>query len=390
MEPCDKSDGLTRRQAIRSSLAGLAAGGAMTVPLVGARAQPFGAEQRAVAERILRREVDSGNVPGIAWSIGTAKEILAEGAVGLKIVSPATPMGAATRCALASVSKQFTATCVFMLRDLALLSLDAPLAEYVPSYKDASKMTLRQILGMSSGISTDTEACEAAVAGRIDDGALIENLNRVELEFPPGAHFAYSNCAFDIAGAVVAKLSGMPFARFAEERIFKPLGMTSTYQLGARGDADFAEGYAPDGKGWKPATLTTADKTFASGNLVSNTADMQRWNRAILNATLLPRKSQDEMFVVVPLSSGVRTNYASGWFVDLNGIVWHGGTLEGYGNSNMLVPATGHAIVMLGNTAPGMRWKPWEVAREIYNEAKLGPALPQFMPIIGTTLPKKG
>ena len=388
---------LSRRQAINGLLASLAGGAAMTIPpLASVSAQsppppaiPFGTEQRGMAERILRREVDSGNVPGIAWSIGNAKETLAEGAVGLRIVSPATPVDAATRCALASVSKQFTAACVFMLRDQGKLSLDAPLADYVQAYRYASKVTLRQILTMSSGISSDTDACEATVGNRTDDTALIENLNRLEPEFPPGAHYAYSNCAYDVAGAVVAKLSGMPFARFVEERIFKPLEMTSSYQLGTRTDPDFAEGYAPDGNEWKPAPLSVADKTFASGNLASNPSDMQRWNRALLNATLLPRKSLEEIFTVAPLSSGAKAIYASGWFVEPGGPIWHGGALAGYGTVNMLVPATGHAIVLLGNTQPGGRWKPWEVAREIYNTAKLGPTLPAFLPIIHTTVPQK-
>src|SRR5215469_3887198 len=167
---------LTRRQVIKSGLAGAA----MTMPpLARISAQtsspPFSAEQRAAAERILQREVDSGNVPGIGWSIGTAKETLAEGAVGLRVVSPATPVDAATRFALASVSKQFTATSVFMLRDEGKLSLDAPLADYLPSYRHASKMTLRQVLTMSSGISSDTEACEAPLGSRFDETALIEN-----------------------------------------------------------------------------------------------------------------------------------------------------------------------------------------------------------------------
>jgi D-alanyl-D-alanine carboxypeptidase len=290
---------LTRRQAIKRTLASLTGGVAMTIPAMAnlsaqssaSPAIPLGPEQRARAEHILWREVDSGNVPGIAWSIGNSAETLVEGAIGLRVVSPAAPMDAATRCALASVSKQFTAACIYMLRDEGKLSLDAPLAEYVPTYRYASKMTLRQVLTMSSGISSDTEACEAPVGNRVDDTALIENLNRMELEFPPGAHFAYSNCAYDVAGAVVAKLSGMPFGRFVEERILKPLGMASSYPLGTRADSDFAEGYAPDGKGWKPAPANAADKTFASGNLASNASDMQRWDRALLNATLLPRKT---------------------------------------------------------------------------------------------------
>jgi CubicO group peptidase (beta-lactamase class C family) len=248
-------------------------------------------------------------------------------------------------------------------------------------------MTLRQVLTMSSGISPDTEACEAPLGSRFDDTALIENLNRLELQFPPGTHFNYSNCAYDLAGAVVAKLSGMAFVRFVEERIFKSLGMTSSYQLGTRTDHDFAQGYAPDGKGWRPAPVAEADKTFASGNLASNPSDMQRWDRAMLNATLLPKKSLEEMFTVPTLSSGAKTIYASGWVIEPGGPIWHAGALEGYGNANVLVPATGHSIVLLGNTAPGDRWKPWEVAREIYNTAKLGPALPAFLPIVLTTVP---
>jgi D-alanyl-D-alanine carboxypeptidase len=387
---------LTRRQAIKSSLAGLAGGAVLTIPprarvFAQSSATPFSAEQRAVAERILKREVDSGIVPGIGWSIGNAKEILAEGGVGLKVVSPAAPVSAATRFALASVSKQFTAACVYLLRDQGKLSLDAPLSDYLPDYRYASKVTLRQILQMRSGISSDMETCEAPIGNRLDDTVVVDHLNRMEPDFPPGAHFAYCNCGYDLAGALVARLSGMPFSRFIEEHIFKPLGMSSSYQLGTRNDPDFAEGYKKDGNGWKPEPATAADKVFASGNLASNVSDLQRWDRALLNASLLPRKSLDEIFTVPTLSSGAKTIYASGWFVEPGGVIWHGGDLLGYGTANVLIPASGHALVLLGNTsgAPSARWKPWEVAREIYNAAGLGPALPPFLPIVGTTVPKK-
>ncbi len=116
---------LTRRDVIRSSLAGLAgATAAAMLPLKSVLAQsspspaaPFTADQRAVAERILQREVDNGTVPGIGWSIGDERVTLAEGGVGLRVVSPAMPVGVATRFAIASVSKQFTAACIFLLRD---------------------------------------------------------------------------------------------------------------------------------------------------------------------------------------------------------------------------------------------------------------------------------
>ena len=380
---------LTRRQAIVGSLAGLAGGASLTTPaLVSAKS----ADLQAVAERIMKREIDEGNVPGSGWSIGNTRETLAEGAVGLRVVDPAVPVDVATRFALASVSKQVTAACLYLLHEQEALSLDAPLSKYLPEYRLAGEVTLRQVLRMSSGIPSDMEVCEAAIGDRMDEMTLIEKLNALERESRPGEHFSYNNCAYDLAGAVVVRVSGMSFARFVEERICKPLGMTSTYQLGMAADPDFAEGYGhgPDGKGWKREPLSRADKTFASGNLASNPSDMQRWNRAMLNATLLSKKSMAEMFTVAPLSSGAATIYASGWFIEPGGMIWHGGTLDGYGNANVLVPATGHALVLLGNTAPRTRWKPWEVARDIYNEAKLGPPLREFAPIIATTLPKKG
>ena len=352
-----------------------------------ARAKPFDAGQRAVVERILQREVDNGIVPGIAWSIGDHSETLAEGAVGRRAVAPDSPMRPSTHCPMASVSKQFTAACVLLLRDDGKLSLDAPLSAYLPDYKDASRTTLRQTLTMTSGIPVDA-SCEAPVQDRVDDKTLVANLNDMKLDFEPGAHYAYSNCGYDLAGVVVARVSGMPFDRFIEERIFRPLGMSSSYMLGNRHETDFAEGYAAQGGGWKPAPLTPGDRLYASGNLASTAGDMQRWNRAILNAALLPRATLKEMFTVPALGSAARSIYAAGLFIEPNGAIWHAGGLAGYGNVNMLVPASGHAITLLGNTVPHGRWKPWDVAREIYNALALGPAMAAFEPMRATTLPK--
>jgi CubicO group peptidase (beta-lactamase class C family) len=130
----------------------------------------------------------------------------------------------------------------------------------------------------------------------------------------------------------------------------------------------------------KPAPPTLADRTFASGNLVSTASDMQRWNRALLNAELLSTETSKDMYRI-PDS---QMHYASGSFVEPAGPIWHGGALDGYGTVNLLVPTTGHAIVILGNSQPG-RWKPEEIARQIYNEASLGPPLSPFRSRARTT-----
>ncbi|HEX2710718.1 MAG TPA: serine hydrolase domain-containing protein [Candidatus Acidoferrales bacterium] len=339
--------------------------------------------QIEAVEAILRKLVDSNAVPGISYSIGNASETLAEGAFGLRVVDPRTPMESETRCALASVSKQFVAAGAYLLQQKGVLNLDAPLSNYLPDYVHAHEMTLSQVLTMRSGISMDDEACEKAIDAKIDDSTLIANLNKLKLDFPPGAHFAYSNCAYNVAGVVIARVSMMSYAQFIDENFFRPLAMASSYPLGGRDESNFAQGYSKEARGWKLEPATPADKAFASGNLVSTPGDMQRWNRSLLKATILSRNTLKKIFTV----PSAHTHYASGWFVEPSGAIWHAGTLAGYGTNNMLVPATGYAITLLSNTPQNEHWKPADTSVEIYNAAALGPKLPPLLKRVRTSAP---
>lgn len=347
----------------------------------------LGQRQVEAVERVLRRLVDGNVVPGIIYSIGNLSETLAEGAFGLRVVEPPARMEIVTRCALASVSKQFAAAAVFVLQQQGALSLDEPLSKYLPDYRYAREMTLQQVLTMRSGVPANDEACEAPINGEIDSSTLLANLDRHKLDFSPGRYFAYSNCGYDVVGAVVARASNMSYSQFIDEHFFKPLGMASSYALGRRDDSNFAQGFAPKGQGWKVESATAADSAFASGNLVSTVGDMQRWNRSLLDATVLTRQSLRRMFTVPTVGGTAHTHYAYGWFVEPSGVIWHGGTLTGYGTVNMLIPASGHAITLLSNTAPSERWKPGDVARDVYNAASLGPTLPPLVPRVRTTAP---
>jgi D-alanyl-D-alanine carboxypeptidase len=344
-------------------------------------------QQRAAVGRLLRGLVDSEIVPGISFSISNASTTLTQGACGLRALSPAEPMQAATRCALASVSKQFAAAAIFLLQQRGLVSLDALLSNYLPDYVYARDMTLAQLLTMRAGVAPDDEVCEAPINRRIDDTTLVANLNRRKLDFAPGSHFAYTNCGYNVVGVVVERVSGKRYGQFVRENFFEPLGMRSSYVLGARNDSNFAQGYARASGRWEAEPATRADKAFASGNLVSTVGDMQRWDQSLFNATILSRASLRKMFEVPTLSGRAHTHYASGWFVEPSGAVWHAGTLAGYGTVNFLVPATGHAIVLLSNARPSDKWKPADVAREVYNSAEVGPRLPPLLPRTRSTAP---
>jgi D-alanyl-D-alanine carboxypeptidase len=343
--------------------------------------------QIEAVERILRHLVETGAVPSISYSIGNKSETLAQGAFGLRALEPRTPMETTTHCPLASVSKQFVSAGAYLLQQKHTLSLDEPLSKYVPEYVHANKMTLWQVLTMRSGIPADDEKCEAPINGKLDEETLLANLNKAELDFKPGRHYAYSNCAYNLAGVVLARVSKMSYERLVHDSFFRPLGMTSSYVLGSREEPNFPQGYGKEAHGWKAEPATSADKIFASGNLVSTPGDMQLWNRSLLNATLLGPEALKKMFTVPPAEGSAHMHYASGWFVEPSGVIWHGGTLAGYGTSNMLVPATGYAITLLANTPQNDNWKPGDVALEMYNAASLGPTLPPLLKRVRTTAP---
>jgi CubicO group peptidase (beta-lactamase class C family) len=254
--------------------------------------------QIEAAELILRRLVSNNAVPGISSSIGNARGILAAGAFGVRVISPPAPMNSQTRSALASVSKQFVSASAFLLQQQGALSLSAPLSDYVPEYVHASQMTLSQVLTMRSGIPATDEGCEAPIDGAIDEATLIANLNKHPFDFPPGRYFAYSNCAYNVAGVAIARVSGMSYGSVIQQHFFGPLDMTSSYQLGSRTDANFAQGYAPEGTAWNTASFTVADAVFASGNLVSTPTDLQSWNRSLLNAMLLSPATLRQIFTL--------------------------------------------------------------------------------------------
>ncbi len=345
--------------------------------------------QIEAADHIVRRLVATNAVPGVSYSIGNSRRILTTGAFGLRVISPHAPMTVQTRSALGSLSKQFVSAAVFLLQQRGLLSVSAPLSDYVPEYIYAREMTLYQALTMRSGIPAQTEDCEAPIEANIDDSTLITNLNQHALDFPPGRYFAYSNCAYDVAGLAIKRVSGMNFGQFVAKNFFGPLGMRSSGQLGSIKDDDFAQGYAPNGSRWETESFSRADAAFASGNLVSTSVDVQAWNRSLLNATLLSRDTLRQMFALPDAPDTKTSHYAGGWVIEPSGIIWHGGVLSGYGAVNMLFPMTGHAITILTNAAPE-RWDSGGTALAIYNAARLGPRLPLLLPAVHSTVPKSG
>ncbi|MFP5287644.1 MAG: serine hydrolase domain-containing protein, partial [Thermoanaerobaculia bacterium] len=141
---------------------------------------------------------------------------------------------------------------------------------------------------------------------------------RLQLEFPPGETWSYSNSAYLLLGNIVEKTSGKTYWEFLDERIFKPLGMKATRSSEPRAVVPRrAAGYEWRGDRFENRPPLT-DNAYAAGSIVSTVQDMAKWDPG----KVLAKQSLDTMWTPNKARGGAIApfNYGFGWFVD----IWHG------------------------------------------------------------------
>src|SRR5262249_23265348 len=170
---------------------------------------------------------------------------------GLASIELGVPIGPRTRFRIASVSKQFTVTAALMLAAEGKLELSDPPHKHLRELK-ALPVTIAQMMRNSSGLPDFLELLRLGGHG-LDKPAraadfLAAAARNGHLNFTPGGGFLYSNTNFLLLGLIIERLAKQKLGDFLSERIFKPLGMTST-MLAAEIDAvipNLATGYLGD------------------------------------------------------------------------------------------------------------------------------------------------
>ena len=136
---------------------------------------------------------------------------------------------------IGSISKSFTALCVFRLMEAGKLSLDQDIATLLPGapLPAGARITVQNLLNHSSGLPDDAPLFPRGGDGRLWRG------------FEPGSQWSYSNLGFLMLGTIVERLEGKPLAEVIRLRILAPLGMSATKGSILTGDrAAYAQGYS--------------------------------------------------------------------------------------------------------------------------------------------------
>jgi len=305
---------------------------------------------------IANQALASAGVPSASIAIVKDGQSTIDAAYGMARLQPPTPATPEMRYSVGSISKQFTAAAVLMLEQEGKLTLNDPVAKFLPGLTRANEVTLRMLLSHTSGYEdywpqdyVMPPMLEATTAQRILDAWA-----KKPLDFDPGAKWQYSNTNYVIAGRIVEQVSGEPIFRFLQERIFVPLKMTSVYNsdLARLGDTD-AEGYLRYALGPpRPAPKEGPGWLFAAGELAMTASDLAKWNISMMNQSLLSPESYKEMFTPVKLNDGTDTHYGLGVFIRQiasHAALEHDGEVSGFVSKNIVFPAERAAITVLTN-----------------------------------------
>ena len=205
------------------------------------------------------------------------------------------PLTAGASLPVGSVSKQFCAAAVMILQEKGKLSVNDKLDKYYPEYKEASKITLHQMLCHRSGIPNFDENTffEDITYDHTDEEntkIMLKWVFEQPLLFEPDTDFTYSNLNFTLLSNIVEKVSGESYIAFLRENIFKPLGMEHTGSVDELDSSpEWAKGFSYVNDDFVPVGRQPG-LCKGGGDIVSTAADMTLWIRPRLRPR---RKSSD-------------------------------------------------------------------------------------------------
>jgi CubicO group peptidase (beta-lactamase class C family) len=337
-----------------------------TITFTAAQAQSS-ATDAAVSDYI-KAEMQRQHIPGLSLLIVKQGKIIRAEGFGLANVELQVPVKPETVFQSGSVGKQFTATAVMMLVEEGKVGLDDPLTKYFPDAPASwREVTVRNLLSHTAGFGDYPKDFDFRKDWTEDEE--LKLIESIPLAYPPGTSWDYSNFGYVTLGILIHRVTGEFYGDFLQERIFKPLGMTSTRIIS---EADIVpnrsagyrlvKGELKNQEWVSPIVNTTAD-----GSLYFTILDLAKWDAALYTEKLLKRSSLDLMWTPAKLNNGQpnKEGYAFGWVVSSrhgHRVVDHDGAWQGFKSAIARYVDDRLTVVVFANLAEA---KPGEIAEHV-------------------------
>lgn len=296
--------------------------------------------------------------PGLGVAVVDDGKVLLDRGYGFADVDRQVVATRETQFEIGSVTKQFTAAAILLLKEQGKLSLHDPLGKYVPEYPQGKNVTIEQLLWQVSGIPNYTDANHfVAIAGHSPGGLLpaLALIKNKPLEFKPGTKWEYSNTNYLLLGGVVARVSHMPWETYVRKNIFARAGMTHSAFIDDEPSlSDMATGYHLD-KQHHPVLAPPLHAAWAgsAGAIVSTAGDLAKWDLAFFGGKIVRPADVRLATTAHTLPSGHSTEYGFGWEVNTfegQPRISHNGGTFGFLSVNEYFPKLRQFVIVLSNS----------------------------------------
>lgn len=321
---------------------------------------PAAQTAQTVEQRIdaaMARQMSARRIPGVSLGVvrnGTLIYAKGYGDATLEWKQPATPD---TVYLLASVTKQFTATAIMMLVRDGRVALEDEIGKFVDSPPPAWRgITVRHLLAHTAGLKDRFEVAPGgAFPMEMTTAQMLAAAKATPVDAAPGLSWQYSDQGYFLLGLVIERASAMSYRVFLQERVFTPLGMTST----SLHNWNAVVPQRADGYTLFANTVTGSRRRYQFGlvshyGVQSTVNDLAKYDAALSAGTLVPAATLTEMWTPARLSdtrpagtAGI--GYGFGWFLEQfrgHREVHHGGST---GTCLFRLPDDGVSVILLTN-----------------------------------------
>jgi CubicO group peptidase (beta-lactamase class C family) len=198
-------------------------------------------EVRALIERLdaqASKEFAKDNFASVTVGVVSGADLVWTRSYGWADIQNKTPATKGTIYRIGSVTKEFTALMLLQLVQEGKVHFSDPVEKYFPEINKiqgripgAPPVTLIQLATHTSGLDREPGDTETYLKGPVSDWekVLIAALPQTRYAYEPGMRYSYSNIGYAILGVALSRAAGQPYVDYINQRIFQPLGMTSSF-----------------------------------------------------------------------------------------------------------------------------------------------------------------
>src|SRR6202022_3452888 len=284
-------------------------------------------------------EWNATSSPGCALAVVKEGRIVYEHGYGMANLELSVAITPQSVFDIGSVSKEITALAILLLVQDSKISLDADIRKYLPEMPDyGSKITIRHMLHHTSGLRNyddlfDLEGIPEADL-TTDRDAMELVVRQKGVNFKAGEEFLYSDTNYFLMSQIVKRVTGQTLRQFAQQRIFGPLGMTSTH---FHDDHTMivprrATGYAPHNGGGFEIDMSDFEQV-GDGSVMTTVEDLFKWDQNFDHPEVGGSAAIRYLTTPGALNNGQPIPYGMGLFIDhYRGLNWihHSGEWVGY------------------------------------------------------------